>query len=148
MKNINIEEFLSLEGYNTEVRKARRKNKGGTQEFFTPYSIVKKMCDKISDDIWKDNTKTFLEPCFGNGQFIIYIIYKRLISGVNIYDALNTLYGTELMPDNVKETKERIYNLLDKMEVDYDKYKVENILNKNIKEANFFKWDYEQWKTL
>lgn len=148
MKNINIEQFLSLEGYDTEVRKARRKNAKGTQEFFTPYSIVKKMADKVDEDIWKDKTKTFLEPCFGNGQFIIYIIYKRLMSGVDIYDTLKTLYGTELMADNVKETKERIFKLLDEMEVEYDKRKVTRILNKNIKEADFFKWDYEQWKTI
>ena len=36
--------------YATDVRKDRRKGKGGSQEFFTPFSIVQKMCDKILDD--------------------------------------------------------------------------------------------------
>ena len=31
----------------TETRLARRKGSGGTQEFFTPSSLVSKMCDKI-----------------------------------------------------------------------------------------------------
>ena len=48
----NIEEFLSLDGYATDERKARRKTNNklkisNTNEYFTPYSIVKKMCDKI-----------------------------------------------------------------------------------------------------
>ena len=44
----NIEQFLDLTGYE-ETRKDRRKGIGGTQEFFTPYSIVKKMADGNSD---------------------------------------------------------------------------------------------------
>ena len=55
--------------YLTEIRKARRKGKNGTAEFFTPYSIVKKMCDKISEEDWSNPNKTFCEPTFGNGNF-------------------------------------------------------------------------------
>ena len=47
LTNFNIEQFLSLDGYVNDVRKKRRKlsegNKG-SQEFFTAYSIVKRMC--------------------------------------------------------------------------------------------------------
>ena len=58
----NIEDFLSLEGYNTDECVSRRKNsKINSQEFFTPYSIVKRMCDKISDDYWSDPNKTFCD---------------------------------------------------------------------------------------
>ena len=71
----DIEKFLDLTGYE-ETRKDRRKSKEiNSQEFFTPYSIVKRMCDKVSDEDWSDPNKIFLEPCFGNGQFILYIIY-------------------------------------------------------------------------
>ena len=71
--NFNIEKFLDLSDYATDKRKARRKGQNGTQEFFTPYSIVKKMCDKIPDEDWSDPDKTFVilfERCLG----IIYII--------------------------------------------------------------------------
>ena len=43
----NIEQLLDLSNYATDTRVARRKGSGGSQEFFTPYSIVKRMCDKI-----------------------------------------------------------------------------------------------------
>ena len=39
-----IEQLLDLTNYATETRVARRKGSGGSQEFFTPYSIVKRMC--------------------------------------------------------------------------------------------------------
>lgn len=52
-KDFSIEMFLDLSFYVTEKRKNRRKDKNkqqkGTQEFFTPYSIIKRMCDKIPD---------------------------------------------------------------------------------------------------
>ena len=40
-----IEQLLDLTNYATDSRVARRKGSGGSQEFFTPYSIVKRMCD-------------------------------------------------------------------------------------------------------
>lgn len=50
----NIKQLLDLTNYATETRVARRKNyKVNTKEFFTPYSIVKRMCDKITDDDWQ-----------------------------------------------------------------------------------------------
>lgn len=39
----NIKQLLDLTNYATDSRVARRKGKGGSQEFFTPYSIVKRM---------------------------------------------------------------------------------------------------------
>ena len=64
MKNkFDIEQFLDLTGYE-DIRKDRRKNnKEGksTQEFFTPYSIVKHMADKISEEYWSNPDKTFCD---------------------------------------------------------------------------------------
>ena len=44
MSLFNIEEFLDLTNYATDTRVARRKIGKKTNEFFTPYSIVKRMC--------------------------------------------------------------------------------------------------------
>ena len=81
-KDFSIEIFLDLSFYVTEKRKNRRKDKNKqqkcTQEFFTPYSIVKRMADKIPDSDWEDPTKTFLESSFGNDQFVAYIVCNRI----------------------------------------------------------------------
>lgn len=146
MININIENFLNLEGYTTDARLARRTGQKSTQEFFTPYSIVKKMSDKISEEDWSNPDKTFLEPCFGNGQFILYIIWKRLHSGVSLIDTLSTLYGVELMNDNVQECKERILDLLDKLQIEYNKEEAKKIMYKNLVCHDFFTWNFEEWR--
>ena len=144
---MTIQEILDLSDYATDIRKARRK--GGskaTQEFFTPYEIVKRMCDKISDEDWQNPSETFLEPCFGNGQFLLYIIYKRLHSKIDWKTTLETLYGVELMQDNVDETKERIIDLLNKLNIEYDKDAVYEIMNRNLVCSDFFKWNFEEWR--
>ena len=145
MKQINLEQILDLSNYATETRVNRRKTGVNTNEFFTPYSIIMKMCDKISEEDWADPEKTFCEPCFGNGQFILAIIYKRLIAGVDLMTTLKTLFGVELMEDNVQETKDRILDMLDKMEIEYHRSSVMRILNKNLVCSDFFKWDFENW---
>lgn len=145
----NIEQFLDLNGYITDTRLSRRKNnKEGknTAEFFTPYSIVKKMADKISEEDWSDPNKTFCEPCFGNGQFVIYIIWNRLQHGIDWKTTLETLYGVELMEDNVQECKERILDLLDKLQIKYNKEEAKKIMDKNLVCHDFFTWNFEEWR--
>jgi hypothetical protein len=144
-----IEQLLDLTDYATETRKERRKNnKNGksTAEFFTPYEIVKKMAEKVSEEVWADPTKTFCEPCFGNGQFVLYIIWKRLTCGIEVKQVFETLYGVELMADNVAETKERIFNLLNTMQVEYNKEEIKQILDEHLVCSDFFEWDFENWK--
>ena len=146
---MSIEQFLNIDNYATDTRVARRKDKEtNSQEFFTPYSIVKRMCEKVSEEDWKNPEKTFLEPSFGNGQFIIYIIYNRIQHGVSWKDTLSTLYGVELMPDNVQETKDRIISLLSEMEIQFDKEEALKIMDHNLVCSDFFKWDFENWKPI
>ena len=145
MKSYMIEHLLDLTDYATETRKVRRKGSKSTQEFFTPYDIVKRMADKVPEEDWADPTKTFCEPCFGNGQFVLYIIWNRIQHGVDYLTAIKTCYGVELMQDNVKETYERIFKLLDLLEIYYDKNEVLDILKKNLVCSDFFEWDFENW---
>ena len=65
--NFNIESFLNLDNYITDTRLERRKNnKEGknTAEFFTPYSIVKRMCDKIPESDWNHPLKTKIQNIY------------------------------------------------------------------------------------
>ena len=148
----NIEQVLDLTNYETSVRLNRRgdgwlcSSNKKTQEFFTPYSIVKHMCDKVPEADWADPDKTFLEPCFGNGQFIIYIIWNRLQHGIDWKTALETLYGVELMQDNVYETHGRIIKFFDALDIDYDEDVAMDIMVKNLVCSNFFEWNFEEWQ--
>ena len=144
-----IEQLLDLTNYATDTRVARRKNsKVNTQEFFTPYSIVKRMADKIPDDDWSDPKKTFLESSFGNGQFVVYIVWNRIQHGIDWETALKTLYGVELMADNVIETHDRVIDLLTKLNIDFDEHTARKIMKKNLVCSDFFKWDFEHWRPI
>ena len=143
---IDIQKFVDID-YATEKRVARRKGKNGTQEFYTPYSIIKKMMDKIEPEMWADPTKTFLDPAMGNGNIILGILYRRIVEyGIDWKTALETCYGVELMQDNVDETKERIIDLLNKLNIEYDKDVAYEIMNRNIVCSDFFKWNFEEWR--
>ena len=146
--NFSIEQFLDLTNYATETRVARRKTGKNTNEFFTPYSIVKRMCDKIPDSDWSDPNKTFLESSFGNGQFVVYIVWNRIQHGVDWQTALKTLYGVELMADNVIETHDRVIDLLTKLNIDFDEQTARKIMKKNLVCSDFFKWDFEHWRPI
>lgn len=141
----NIQKFIdNYNSHNSDTRLKRRKKTG---EFYTPYSIVKKMMDKIEPEMWADPDRTFLEPSFGDGNFIIAILYRRIAEyGIDWRTVLETLYGVELMQDNVDETKERIIDLLNKLNIEYDKDVAYEIMNKNLVCSDFFKWNFEEWR--
>ena len=141
----DIEKFLALEGYE-DTRLSRRKGAGSTQEFFTQYSIVKRMCDKIQESDWNHPLKTFCEPCFGNGQFVIYIIYNRILHGINWQTALETTFGVELMQDNVDECKDRVIDLLNALGIAFNEKTARDIMDRNLVCSNFFDWDFENWR--
>ena len=145
--NFSIQQLIDHD-YATDTRKDRRKGKGGTQEFFTPFSIVHKMCNMISDEDWADPEKTWLEPCMGDGNFICYIIWNRIQHGIDWQTALKTLYGVELMFDNVMETHDRVIDLLTKLGIEFDERTARKIMKKNLVCSDFFKWDFENWKPI
>lgn len=113
-------------------------------EVFTPKDLVLQMLAKIPDDDWKNPKKTFLEPTFGSGNMLICMLEKRIESGVKPIDALKTLYGVELMQDNVDLCKERIKDLLRDYGVKINK-KILDIIDHNFVCSDFFKWDFENW---
>ena len=141
---------MALENsYATDIRKSRRKGRGGSQEFFTPSSLVSKMCDKIPSTDWSNPTKTFLEPCFGNGNFLVEIIRRRIVDySIDWKIVLNNLYGVELMPDNVQEAKDRIIELLKNLNIDFNEQEARDIMNHNLVCSDFFKWDFENWRPI
>lgn len=143
--SFDIEQFLSLDSYATEERISRRKGSGGSQEFFTPFELVKRMSNKISEDQWNNTESNFLEPSFGNGNFVVYIIYNKIQHGSTWQQALEHTYGTELMQDNVIETHDRVIKLLHNMNIKFDESKAIEIMEHNLVCSNFFDWDFDNW---
>ena len=119
------------------IRSKERTDANG--EFFTPDSICNQMIDYVPQEILSDPTKTFLDPTCGNGQILVNILKRRLANGISKKDAISTLYGVELMEDNVKLCRKRLEEILETSLYN-------NIIKHNIVCHDFFDWEFENWK--
>ena len=90
--------------------KARVRERG---EVFTPSWLVKDMCDLIPQSEWTIESR-FLEPSCGNGNFLVEILDRKLRlckdekQGLK---ALNSIFGIDIMEDNVKESRARLMTM-------------------------------------
>lgn len=79
-----------------------------TGEIFTPTPLVEEILDQLPHDLFTDSTKTFLDPACGDGQFLGEILIRKLQNNIDFEMALSTIYGVDIMPDNVKLCQDRL----------------------------------------
>jgi len=79
-----------------------------TGEVFTPTSLVEEVLDEINPEKFINPEKTFLDPACGDGQFLASVLYRKLQNDIDFEVALSTIYGVDLMPDNVKLCQDRL----------------------------------------
>lgn len=79
-----------------------------TGEVFTPTPLVQEVLDNLDQSLFKDPTKTFIDPACGDGQFLSEVVIRKLENGLTLEQALSTTYGVDLMPDNVVLTRDRL----------------------------------------
>lgn len=77
-------------------------------EVFTPTHIVLEMLENLDNKLW-DAGKTYLDPTCGNGQFLSAVLIIKMELGHT--DALSTIYGVDLMQDNVDECRQRLIDI-------------------------------------
>lgn len=94
-------------------------------EVFTAEREVKAMCDLVSDECLRIDSR-FLEPACGDGNFLAEILTRKLTVVTQKYKrnpvdyeknallALGSLYGVELLADNVAACRERLFKIWDK----------------------------------
>lgn len=83
-------------------------------EVFTPTRIVKDMCDQIPQETWDNIESTFLEPCCGNGNFLVEILERKLSRCKDERDglkALASIVGIDIQQDNVDESRLRMLEI-------------------------------------
>ena len=79
-----------------------------TGEVFTPTPLVQEMLEQIPIGQFTDPTKTFLDPSCGDGQFLGEVLIRKMEYGSTFEQALSTIYGVDLMQDNVNLCRERL----------------------------------------
>jgi hypothetical protein len=86
-------------------------------EVFTPQHIVEQMVDLVPD--WAVET-TVLEPSVGEGVFLCEILRRKLHQNLTglpdllglTTRALQSLYGVDIMLDNVRKTRENLLEIV------------------------------------
>lgn len=79
-----------------------------TGEVFTPTNLVREVLDNIPNEHFQNPEATFLDNSCGDGQFLGEILIRKLENGHDFETALGTVFGVDLMPDNVAQCKERL----------------------------------------
>lgn len=77
-------------------------------EVFTPSELVNEILDQLPKDLWSSDSKTFLDPACGDGNFLV-AVKERLMKKNDEKNALSRIYGVDLMPDNVQRCIQRLY---------------------------------------
>jgi hypothetical protein len=72
-----------------------------TNEVFTPTELVIEIVQQLPIDSFAP-TKTVIDPACGDGQFLIVALGVKMYHfGMSREEALNDIYGVDLMRDNV-----------------------------------------------
>lgn len=79
-----------------------------TAEVFTPTKSVRELLDELDQNILSNPEKTIIDPACGDGQFLGEALIKKLEYGIDFEQALSTIYGVDLMQDNVDLCRERL----------------------------------------
>lgn len=108
----------------TAIRSKQRVSDHG--EVFTPANVVKRMIDLLENELERYDARV-LEPACGSGNFLVPILHGKINSVVSntslseekkkirVLHALMSVYGIELLKDNVIECRSNILNLLRQM---------------------------------
>ena len=103
----NIIEHIRNRSYMSGIDRDKLRVKS-TGEVFTPTDLVQEVLDEMKQEQFTDTTKTFLDPSCGDGQFLGEVLIRKMENGSTFEQALSTIYGVDLMPDNVKLCRERM----------------------------------------
>jgi hypothetical protein len=112
---------------NYERRKKRKKQ---TAEDFTPLFLINEMLDKLPEEVWEED-KTCCDPACGNGNMLVEVLKRKLKKGHDPLRALQTIYGVDIMSDNIKECRLRLLKLVSKyaeITIEYIKVVYDNIV--------------------
>lgn len=103
----SIVKHIRNRSYMSGVQRTQQRIKA-TGEVFTPTTLVQEILEQLPKDFFVDSSKTVLDNSCGDGQFLGEILIRKIEHGSTLEQALSTIYGVDLMPDNVAECQKRL----------------------------------------
>jgi len=128
----SIIDYIRNRSYMSGVERDKVRVKA-TGEVFTPTPLVQEILDDLEPELFKDPTKTFIDPACGDGQFLGEVLIRKVENGIDFETALSTIYGVDLMTDNVDLCRERLL---------CGREDLRHIVEKNIVCADGLEYDY------
>lgn len=125
-----------------QVKSKKRVQEHG--EVLTNEREVKAMLDLVKDHTYNKNS-TFLEPACGNGNFLIEVLSRKLdaifeesskeqkLFDRNAVIVFSSVYGVDLLEDNIQECKERLFAYFAEFYKTKCKFELSDELTKSIK---------------
>lgn len=103
--------------------------------------IVNMMLDNFPESSYTNMSSKFLDPSCGIGNFLVEVLKRKLSNSTSLeksIKALRSIYGVEIMADNVEECRNRLYNLFLEKHPEVSKdpslnYKVRSIIKCRIR---------------
>ncbi len=114
-----------MEQNNTQKQIKSKQRVADRGEVFTAEREVKAMCDLVLTETQRIDSR-FLEPACGNGNFLAEILSRKLDVCKRKYRrssfdyerfsllAIGSLYGVDIMQDNVVECRDRLFSIWEK----------------------------------
>jgi len=132
MKLEKIINHLREREYMSGVERDKTRVKA-TGEVFTPTELVQEMLDRLPHDLFSNPTKTVIDNSCGDGQFLSEVLIRKLGCSINFETALSTIYGVDIMADNIKLCQDRLL---------CGREDLRHIVEKNIVQANSLEYNY------
>jgi hypothetical protein len=113
-----------MSGMNEKKQVKSKKRVADHGEVFTNEREVNAMLDLVKHETERIDSR-FLEPACGNGNFLAEVLRRKLKVvdqryGNNQMDweryaviAVSSIYGVDILEDNAKECRERLFNIFD-----------------------------------
>lgn len=113
---------MALKEENTPSQIKSRERVAERGEVFTAEREVNAMCDLVRDECLRADSR-FLEPACGDGNFLAVILKRKLselrrkyVKSPRDFEkqaivAIGSLYGVDIMNDNVLACRERLYDI-------------------------------------
>jgi len=102
-----VKKHIRDRSYMSGVARERTRVKS-TGEVFTPTALVIKDLAELPIELFTESSKTYLDNGCGDGQYLSEVLIRKLENGIDFEQALSTIYGVDLMQDNVELCRERL----------------------------------------
>lgn len=125
-----------------------------TGEVFTPEFMGQSMLDLLLAHDPSLIFGTFLDPSCGDGNLLMCVLRRKIEKGIDPCEALGSIYGIELMEDNVIRCRQRLVECAIEHVGEDNSYETcLNIINSVLDSSyprivchDILTWDVEHWR--